>query len=76
MIGMLQILTYLLSVYLVMKGVEILQIGITSSRPSRVFPITIGVLALAACIAAALAFSIAQDQQATQISRSMPNLPQ
>jgi len=35
MAGMLQILTYLLSFYLVIKGVEVLQIAITSNRPSR-----------------------------------------
>ena len=32
MAGMLQIITYLLAFYLVMKGVEILQIGLASSR--------------------------------------------
>jgi len=34
MAGMLQIITYLLCFYLVIKGIEILQIGISSSRPS------------------------------------------
>jgi hypothetical protein len=32
MAGMLQILTYLLAFYLIIKGIEVLQIGLASSR--------------------------------------------
>ena len=35
MAGMLQIITYLLSFYLVMKGAEILQIALASNREKR-----------------------------------------
>ena len=71
MAGMLQILTYLLSFYLVVKGVEILQIAITSSRPSRVGPIVFGAVVLAVCILAAISFSVAQDHQAMSMSHSL-----
>lgn len=64
MAGMLQILTYLLSFYLVIKGVEILQIGLASSRPSRTGVIILGVLTLTACLIAAIGFSYMQDNQA------------
>ena len=36
MAGMLQILTYVLCFYLVVKGVEVLQIGLASNRPRRI----------------------------------------
>jgi hypothetical protein len=64
MAGMLQILTYLLSFYLVIKGVEILQIALASGRPKRTGIIILGALALAACLVAAIGFSYMQDRQA------------
>ena len=45
MIGMLQIITYLLCVYLVFKGFEILQIALMSGREDRAGGIVIGILA-------------------------------
>jgi NADH:ubiquinone oxidoreductase subunit 6 (subunit J) len=75
MVGMLQILTYLLAVYLVMKGVEIFQIGFSSSRQDRSVAILVGVLSLAACIVAAAWLVMLQDQQASALSNSMPQLP-
>ncbi len=70
MAGMLQILTALLAVYLVMKGVEILQIGLASNRPSRTLLIWIGAGALMVCIIAAFAFVGMQDEQAESLSTS------
>jgi hypothetical protein len=70
MAGMLQILTYLLSFYLIVKGIEILQIGLASNRPKRSGIITFGALMLVACIIAAFGFSYLQDQQATSMSQS------
>jgi uncharacterized membrane protein HdeD (DUF308 family) len=67
---MLQILTYLLSFYLCIKGVEILQIALASSRPNRAGIITIGCVALIACIVAAVTFSALQDHQATSMSHT------
>jgi hypothetical protein len=46
MIGMIQILTYLLAVYLVFKGVEILQIALMSNRTDRTAGIVIGIVAV------------------------------
>jgi hypothetical protein len=70
-IGMLQILTYMFAFYLVVKGVEVLQVGLASSRASRVGPIVLGALTLGACILAAAAFVSMQDRQATASSGSM-----
>jgi hypothetical protein len=72
MAGMLQIITYLLSFYLVIKGIEILQIGIASSRASRKGVVTFGALVLVACIVAAIGFSAMQDHQAMSIGPHSP----
>ena len=73
MTGMLQIITYMLAFYLVVKGVEVLQIGLASARPSRIGLIVIGALTLAACIVAAFGFVVMQEGMAASISRSMPS---
>ena len=73
MAGMLQILTYLLSFYLVVKGFEVLQIALASNREKRSGIITLGVLVLVACIVAAIAFSAMQDSQASAIGNRMPS---
>jgi len=70
MVGMIQILTYLLAFYLVMKGVEILQIGMASSREDRNGPIRIGVLSLIICIGAAALFVGMQDEQARKVNQT------
>lgn len=75
MAGMLQILTYLLSFYLVIKGVEILQIGLASKRENRIAVIAIGAVALLACIIAAFVFSSMQDTQAAAMSITSPTTP-
>ena len=72
MAGMLQILTYLLAFYLVIKGIEVLQIGLASSRPRRGGVILIGLVTAAACVVAAGVFTNMQDEQAQVMSRSMP----
>jgi hypothetical protein len=71
MAGMLQILTYMLAFYMVLKGVEILQIALASSKDKRGGIVAIGALTLVACIIAAVAFVAMQDQQASSLSRSM-----
>lgn len=70
MAGMLQIITYLLAFYLVIKGVEILQIALASNRESRGGIIAFGALVLIVCIGAAFYFVNMQDQQAQSLSRS------
>lgn len=69
MVGMIQVLTYLLAFYLVVKGLEILQIALASNRDKRAGIILFGALVLAACIVAALAFVAMQDQQAMSLSQ-------
>lgn len=71
MAGMLQILTYMLAFYMVLKGIEILQIALASNREARGGIITLGVLTLVGCIIAAIAFATFQDEQAASLSRSM-----
>jgi hypothetical protein len=65
---MLQIITYLLAFYLVVKGFEILQVGLASSRQKRGGLIVLGGLVLAACVVAAFAFCVMQDTQAMHTS--------
>ena len=48
MAGMLQILTYLLAFYLVVKGIEVLQIALASPREKRGGIIVLGSVTLAA----------------------------
>ena len=76
MAGMLQILTYLLSFYLVIKGVEILQIAMASSREKRRPLIILGALTLVACIFAGFGFSAMQDKQAESIQHQVAPLSQ
>ena len=67
MVGMIQILTYLLAFYLVLKGIEILQIALASGRPNRGGIVLFAAFVLVACILAAFSFVYMQDQQAMSI---------
>ena len=75
MAGMLQIITYLLAFYLVMKGVEIFQIGLASSREGRGALTIIGVVSIIACVLAAVLFVTMQDNQAMSMQRSTSSIP-
>lgn len=75
MAGMLQIITYLLCFYLVVKGIEVLQIGLASNRPNRAGPIALGACVLIACLVAAGGFITMQDEQAKSLSRSTDLMP-
>lgn len=69
MAGMLQIITYLLAFYLVIKGIEILQIGLASNREKRTGLIILGALTLIACVVAGAGFVSMQDRQAQALSQ-------
>lgn len=69
---MLQIITYMLAFYLVIKGIEVLQIALASTRERRDGIITIGVLTLAACILAAFFFVAMQEEQAKAMNQMSP----
>ena len=73
MAGMLQIITYLLAFYLVIKGFEILQISLASNRDNRSGIITLGMFVLVACVIAAIAFVVMQDRQANSLGKSYNN---
>ena len=75
MAGMLQILTYLLAFYLIVKGVEILQIGLASNRQDRSTVIILGLFMLLVCVVAAVGFTVMQDNQAQSLSAQLPRLP-
>jgi hypothetical protein len=75
MVGLMQIMIYMLAVYLVFKGVEILQIALMSSRPDRTFGIIVGIVALAVAIMAAGGFSFWADEMASSISDRMNTIP-
>lgn len=74
--GMIQILTDLLAVYLVVKGIEVLQIALASNRQQREGMITIGFITLFACIYTAWSFVNWQDEQAKSISLPTMAAPQ
>jgi uncharacterized membrane protein HdeD (DUF308 family) len=74
MAGMLQILTYMLAFYFVLKGIEILMIAAASKREDRRMMFLVGALTLVACCCAGLGFSFLQDRQAESISQHMPSI--
>jgi hypothetical protein len=72
MAGMLQIITYLLCVYLVFKGIEILQIGLMTSNPERARTgKIIGVVAVVISVLVAAVFVLWIDLQAGSLSDNM-----
>ena len=73
MLGMLQIMTYLLCVYLVFKGFEILQLGITSNRDDRTPGVVIGIVFVLIAIAVSLVFVRMIDAQAAAVGSHMPS---
>ena len=75
MAGMLQILTGLLAFYLVVKGIEVLQIGLASARPNRRLMIGIGFGTLTICILVGIGFVRMQNEQAAAVGQSPPAGP-
>jgi hypothetical protein len=71
MVGMLQIMTYLLCVYLVFKGIEILQIALMSSKENRSAGIIIGIVMIVVSLIAAGIFINMIDIQAKSVSEGM-----
>jgi hypothetical protein len=71
MVGMLQIITYLLCVYLVFKAVEIFNIGLASNSDIRDASMAIGALAIIASIVLSIYFTNVIDGQAQAVASSM-----
>ena len=71
MVGMLQIITYLLCVYLIFKGIEIFQIALMGNPNKRAIGIVIGALMIVTSIIAAIIFTYMIDIQAKSVSDGM-----
>jgi uncharacterized membrane protein (DUF485 family) len=70
MAGMLQIITYLLCVYLVFKAFEIFQIALMSSRENRGVGLSFGIGAILIALVLAYKFTTWIDEQARAMSQS------
>jgi type VI protein secretion system component VasK len=66
-ITVVRVCVYLLAFYVVIKGIEILQIALASPRQDRSWIIVLGVLVLGACIITAFVFVAMQDYQASKL---------
>jgi hypothetical protein len=75
MVGMLQIITYLLCVYLVFKGIEIYQIAKMSTSEDRSAGLRLGKTMIVVSVIAAAVFYVLIDLQAEKISSNVPRLP-
>lgn len=74
MVGMLQILTYLLCIYLVFKAYEIFQIAYVSTSDKRAAAVRNGIILIVLSVLIAIGFALWADSQAESISRSMRSL--
>ena len=72
---MLQIITYLLCVYLVFKGIEIYQIAQMSSREDRKGGLSLGSAMIAISLIAAAIFYFLINNQAESIGNRLPTSP-
>lgn len=61
MIGLVQILIYLGAVHLIVKGIEIIQIGNSAPENIRKRAVKFGIIVLFVCILIAIAFIMWQD---------------
>ena len=73
MVGMIQILTYLLCIYLVFKGIEIYQIANMSTKEKKGGGIALGIISIILTIIIAIAFVYWIDTTASNISNSIPD---
>lgn len=75
MVGMLQIITYLLCVYLVFKGIEIFQIANVKSKETEGRGIYLGTAMIIIAFILAAVFYTLIDMQADKIGSGVPRLP-
>ena len=75
MVGLMQIMIYMLAVYLAYKGIEIFQIALMSNRNDRIFGLVLGVGCIAVAIVAGIGFSYWADTVATSIGEQMNSVP-
>jgi hypothetical protein len=70
-VGMLQVLTYIFAFYLIIKGVQVLQIALSSNRIERRGIIVLGAVTLLFCILGAGVFVYMQEEQAHSLGRQV-----
>jgi hypothetical protein len=70
MVGQIQIIAYMLAVYLVYKGYEILQIALVSPKEKKTFEVIAGFVALTGSVLLAIGFIYMMDEQASRIGNS------
>lgn len=75
MVGMLQIITYLICIYLIFKGMEILQIGLMGPPDRRSMGVVLGTIMTVIAIITATVFSYWITQQAQIINEGMRSIP-
>lgn len=75
MVGLMQIMIYMLAVYLVFKGFEIFQIALMSSRENRLLGLILGGVLIGVAIIAGIGFSIWGDLTAQSIGERMNSIP-
>ena len=75
MVGMLQIITYLLCVYLVFKGIEIFQIANVKSKDNDGRGLYLGTAMIIVSVILAVVFYALIDMQAEKIGSGVPRLP-
>lgn len=76
MVGLMQIMIYLLCVYLVYKGFEIFQIAfVADDSKSRTGGIVIGVLAIVAAVVIGLGAVVMTEAMVASIGKNMDNIP-
>jgi hypothetical protein len=75
MIGMLQIITYLLCVYLIFRGATILQIAICSPKPNNRAGVTLGVIALVMSVLLAGFFIVRMEQITNSMADQLQQNP-
>ena len=75
MIGMLQIMIYLLGIYLIFKGIEIFQIAWMSPRENKAGGVMLGVVMIILSVLLAFGFAYWGDEQAKSVSDGMKSNP-
>lgn len=75
MVGLMQIMIYLLAVYLVFKGLEIFQIALMSNRDNRTMGLLLGAACIVVAIFAGIGFSYWGDNVAQSVGDRMNSIP-
>jgi hypothetical protein len=73
MVGQIQIIAYILAVYLVYKGYEILHMSLVSPKEKKTVLIIIGAVAFAFSIIFAIGFVILMELQSEKVGNTFKN---